>query len=334
MKHHRITGLLIALALLGCQPTAPVQARKGELTSKPRSEPTTAHVVKWAEDCTANIQAALDMGGTVVIPYVGKVWANVDRLFLPSDTNLKIEAGVVLEARRGVSPDLGAAFLNIIDAENVTIQADGATARGWRMELTNADKVPHSEWRHGARVMRSSHVRIYGLTIENFGGDGFYINDVIDLQMTRVTCADNYRNGLTIISGQAILVTDCEFLATRGHHPQAGVDIEPNNATDELFGIVFRRCLAEGNNGAGFLAHFDQLNSTSPRVMVYFLDCTSRDNRTATPIVVALHGLPPKSKVEFRGCTFWGERWIGQDIAEYSDCKWISSTQTVETSDG
>ena len=68
-----------------------------------------------------------------------------------------------------------------------------------------------------------------------------------------------YRNGISVIDTADMLAEDCTFSnslpnGTGRVSPMAGVDLEPNRATDRLHNITFRKCKALNNSGAGFQA--------------------------------------------------------------------------------
>jgi len=332
MRTYKVMKLVLALALLGCQQTAQVETRKVAPVAKPQITQ-----VPWALDCTNNLQEHLDVGGIVTVPNVGKDWVTRPLYIRKSNTTLRLEAGVTLVAQRGADGfrAKGACLISLVDVSNVTISGAFATLRGWRLELTDVDQVEHSEWRHGLQVLSSSRVTIEGLRIENFGGDGIYIGGsgvpCSSIHIRNVVCAGNYRQGMSVIAGVGVLVEDCVFRDTRGNPPQAGIDIEPNNVHQQLLGIVVRRCLAEGNNGAGFQVNLQRLNPDSPRVSITFQDCLTRNNRRATPVVKAANGLPIDSCIEFKCCTFLDEPWPdAEGVAEFPGCKWIQPIYSMK----
>lgn len=80
-----------------------------------------------------------------------------------------------------------------------------------------------------------------------------------------------WRNGLSVIGANGLLVVDSEFLNTNGTDPQCGIDVEPwSNAqpVPQLGGIRFRNVSLRGNSRCGF--------SLSPGALV---------NATSVPIL-------------------------------------------------
>lgn len=138
-------------------------------------------------DCRAEFQAALDRGGEVVLParpgdYNGTTYVIREPGLWPrSDTLLRIEPGVTVEAARGafVEPPPGVFdgdALNMIvikDVSNVSISGYGATIRMWKQDYNSmAIYKPPSSSRMGIIIRNCSDVHISGLTVSHTGGDG------------------------------------------------------------------------------------------------------------------------------------------------------------------
>lgn len=299
-------------------------------------------VVDYAEDATANIQAALDKALTsdepitVVVPYGGRTWYT-NPLAVHSNTTLELRPGVILHAKRKSFYGKSDSLLTIRDVSNVTVKGFGAVMRGWGREWTDTCRYEHSEWRHGINVKSSARVTIRGLTIENFCS-GIAIGNIPGnttpssaIRIENVTCRDNQREGLFACSVIGLYVANSTFKSTAGHNTQAGVDLEPNRATDRLLGVYFVNCKMTGNNGPGFGAWLHKLSPTSERVDIRYVNCLSRDNRKASPIFSAVNGLPPGSIVECVDCTFWDDEWTDTyEGAVFRNCQRVLATSTVE----
>ena len=72
--------------------------------------------------------------------------------------------------------------------------------------------------------------------------------------------------GTSVIGVQGLLVERATFSNTNGTAPAAGVDIEPNLASQRLTNVTFADCRSSGNANAGFamysgrvLMHVNQL---------------------------------------------------------------------------
>lgn len=60
------------------------------------------------------------------------------------------------------------------------------------------------------------------------GGDGIYINTAWDVTLRHVLIDGGYRNGISVIAVQTLLVEHSIVANTLGTDPEAGLDIEPN----------------------------------------------------------------------------------------------------------
>ena len=84
----------------------------------------------------------------------------------------------------------------------------------------NASAYTRAEWRHGIWIgdrfgaAGTRDITISGLRIESTGGDGVYIEGLKTGSVTNVTTDGCYRNGMSIISAENLLVEDCTFANT------------------------------------------------------------------------------------------------------------------------
>ena len=131
---------------------------------------------------------------------------------------------------------------------NVVLQGPGCI-RMWREDYANLSMYSKAEWRAGLSLGGNSNLTVKHLSIANTGGDGNYVNGLKDSWLHNVTTTGAYRNGLSVISAENLLVDHSSFLdtghfpwsaSTGGTAPRAGVDLEPNYATDTLINITFR----------------------------------------------------------------------------------------------
>ena len=111
---------------------------------------------------------------------------------------------------------------------NLSIVGYGAV---WRMRRkdyakTSADKsngwYSVSEYRNGLTVQGCSDVTIEGITIQETGGDGIYVNTVWNVTLRRVLVDGAYRNGVSVIAADGLLVEHSILRNTRGTDPECG----------------------------------------------------------------------------------------------------------------
>lgn len=224
------------------------------------------------------INAAATAGRRLRIQAVsGKYFAGP--LTIPSNSNIAIEAGVVIRALSGFIESQ--TFVSIEDVSNISIVGLGAGARIEMPRLEYTD----GEHRHCMGIRGVTTALIDHITCAGSGGDGFYIGRATGhpQNVTIRNCVgdDNRRQGLSLISGINITIQDSTFSNTVGTDPQYGIDIEPNSTTDLLQGIVLTRVTTTNNAGAGIGISLFPLDNTSANVDIAINDSTDNGSAVA-----------------------------------------------------
>lgn len=236
-------------------------------------------------DVTDAIQSALDSGAAkVTIPYMGAPWI-VRPLQLRSDQEVFLEPGVVILAKRGEFRGGGDSLMTAGGADNVVLRGHGATLK---MRKTDYMKPPYdkAEWRMGLSLRGCRNVLVEGVRIESSGGDGIYVDGgsgrrlCEDVTIRNVTCDDNHRQGMSVISVNGLLVELCTFSNTWGTAPAAGIDLEPDGNDQSLVNIVIRNCLMENNEGHEILVYPKNLHEEAPDLSIRFENCLIRKTLT------------------------------------------------------
>ena len=77
----------------------------------------------------------------------------------------------------------------------------------WREDYANLSLgYTKGEWRSGLHLTSSSNVTVKHLTISNTGGDGVYVKVLTDSRLHNITTTGAYRNGLSVISAENLLI--------------------------------------------------------------------------------------------------------------------------------
>jgi hypothetical protein len=209
---------------------------------------------------TTAIQAALD--SNPVVWFQSETYLT-GLLTIPSNIEINMPPGCILQDT-GI---LGASdrLINIAGA-NVVINGYGA-----KVAMDRADYAT-GEQRHGVYLYGCADVAIYGLESSDTGGDGFYLGGGVGDPATRVTLVDvkadnNRRQGISIVNAKDFILRNPTCTNTTGTAPQAGIDLEPNLATDYLSGQVVGG-LMDGNAGVSLGFLLDNLDATSEPVAV------------------------------------------------------------------
>jgi polygalacturonase len=300
---------------------------------------TVANAAWWGfndEDSTDALQAAINSGAKrVIVPNMGKDWI-VRPLRLAGEQELVLERGVVITARHGQYRGTGDCVLTAEGISNLTISGYGATVRmqkedyivGKVLEDMGShgwfDQYKKGEWRHPLQILGCTNVKVLGVTLRDSGGDGIYVSGSgnqpysKDVHIKDVVCDNNYRQGISIIGVDGLVVENCVFQNTWGTPPSAGVDLEPNRSNEVLRNIVFRNCRFTDNYGDGIQFYLANLTTESGDISVRFENCHVTSKRGAGISVIAVRGNGPGGLIEFRDCVVDGTLGTGIMIADKS----------------
>src|SRR5690606_3254915 len=258
-------------------------------------------------DYTSIIQKVLDTHRKVVFPTF-PILINDNGLILKSNSEIS-NAHLIMKP----TDKKNYALLNIVDVQNV--------------KLTNlhliGDRNNHldskGEWGMGIYIKHASNITIDNSIIEEFWGDGIDITRrdgavPSDIVIENVTFKKNRRNGITITSGDNIVVQNCKFLYTDGVKPKAAIDIEPNSSIDSL-GKIKVNNIVTSNNGTGI--QISMMNFPSPKKQTFLIEI---DNVKSTGDE---HGILVR---DFYRKNRYGEKEIPLDgIVKFSNIEIIDS---------
>lgn len=325
----RILALFIApIVLAAAQDDAGGRGKNDaavrEVEAGARAEASAAWWGFNTEDVTESLQAALDSKAKkLTIPYMGAPWI-VRPFELRGDREIVLEPGVIVLAKRGEFRGGGESLMSANGVDNLTIRGHGAILRMHKRDY-QAWPYEKAEWRMGLAIRGCKNVLVEGLRIESSGGDGIYVDGgggsgrkwSDDITVRGVTCDDNHRQGMSVISVQNLLVEDSTFSNTKGTAPEAGIDLEPDGPDQRLVNCVIRNCLFENNHGNNTLVYVKPMTSESEPISILFENCVSRMGAAGDSAdVVASKNLGgwggmtvgavkddgPQGLVEFRNC--------------------------------
>lgn len=227
-----------------------------------------------------------------------------------------LEEGITLYAKAGDFKSLNSSLFTFKECENIEIVGNGGTIKMLKNEYLDG------EWRHGISLRASNNIKICDLTIKDSGGDGIYIaglgegtatNNVI---IENIISTNNKRQGLSIISGRNIKIINSKFTNTKGTLPGAGLDIEPNRASDKVENIIFDSCVFKENDHAGIVLGLGKLTGNSEPISVSFLNCIIENNHNpqnkyvaAEIVIQSSKTNPVKGNVLFNNCVVQNSSW-------------------------
>ncbi|MEI6500569.1 MAG: right-handed parallel beta-helix repeat-containing protein, partial [Armatimonadota bacterium] len=318
-----ISALLAIIVALAAWP-AVAQVDQQALADVASGKLTVAKASWWgfdATDATQCLQAAIDSKvPKLIVDKLPTPWI-VLPLTLVSNQEIEFEKGVEVLAKRGAYVSGNDSLITGSLVENVTLRGYGATLRMWRDDY---DKEPykHAEWRHVINLHSCSNLKILGLVLTESGGDGIYLGTGKegvtnkDIVIKDVVCDKNYRQGISVITAENLLIENTVLSNTNGTAPRAGIDFEPNGPTERVVNCVMRNCEAYGNAGCGYVAYIPTLNATSAPVGLRLENCKAYDN--VGPPAVFMTGNTPAAavtgKLELVNCEFRGAKTAGLTI--------------------
>jgi len=296
----------------------------------------TRHVANAAwwgfneQDSTESLQAAINSGAKqVTVPNMTRDWI-VRPIKLVGDQELVLEPGVLVTAKRGEYRGKGDSLFTARDVSNLTIRGYGATVRmqkedyivGTLLEEPLSKrwfgKYDKAEWRMTLSLQGCSNVKLYGLTLRDSGGDGIVLTGGRDLRpcedihIKDVVCDNNYRQGISVINVDGLLVENSVFKNTWGTPPSSGVDIEPDSPKERVRDVVFRNCSFEDNYGDGIEVYPLNLSTDSGDVSILFDNCRVTSRRGSGIRVSKITDQGPGGLIEFRNCVV--ENTVGYGI--------------------
>jgi hypothetical protein len=207
-------------------------------------------------DATDAFQSALDtFSPKIWVPDMGTEWF-VNPITLRSNQEILFESGVVVAAKPGSLSFLSGQLFVASGISNACLVGYGATLRMQQADYLNPPYTP-SEFRHGLLYYDSVNIEIIGVTVEDTGGDGITIGTIStsgfckNMLIKDVTISNAYRNGISVVSAEDLVIDNAVIVNTSGTSPQVGIDFEPDFNTERLVNVVVRNCIIAYNNWSG-----------------------------------------------------------------------------------
>lgn len=213
-------------------------------------------------DDTASIQAAVNsisnvLDGKVLIPAsitpymikatgASKLGMTDGGIIIRNPMNFVLHPAATLKAIAGNKN--GSCIINIRSAKDVVISGGNIVG----------DRASHngSTGEHGMGIIidSSNNITVKDVRVSDCWGDGIGLRyeggkPNTHIRIINVKCNNNRRQGLTIGSSSDVVVSGSEFSNTNGTAPEAGIDIEPNNADAQAIDIKIHDCIFKGNKG-------------------------------------------------------------------------------------
>lgn len=229
-------------------------------------------------DSTRFLQAAIDSKvPELTVDLSAGAWV-VRPLHGVSDQRIVFEKGVEVMARKDAFHGLNDCLLKYDAKTNVVLKGEGAALRMRRWDY-HAAPYRKGEWRHALSLLSCADVTVEGLTFAESGGDGIYVSTFRkggpcrNVIIRDCLCDKNYRQGVSVISADGLLIERTVMRDTAGTPPAAGIDFEPNRSCELLRDCVMRDCVCANNQGASVELYLGQLDASSEPVGVRLENC-------------------------------------------------------------
>lgn len=121
------------------------------------------------------------------------------------------------------------------------------------------------EWGMGISIRASSDITIFNPNISDCWGDGIYLGHLRYVQNQNIKIYNGYlnnnrRNGVSVTSGNNVLIEQPYIMNTNGAAPASGIVIEASNDVAELNGIIIKNALTYNNVNSGIrIGGFEKL---------------------------------------------------------------------------
>jgi hypothetical protein len=274
-----------------------------------------------AADSTQALQTAINSGAAkVVVEKMPGPWI-VNKIELASNQELFFEPGAVVLAKKGAFRGTGDALFNASGKSHIKLTGYQATLQMHRADY-DSPEYKKGEWRHVLNFHGCSDVVVTGLTLTESGGDGIYLGAGRHGETNRnvvirdVVCDRNYRQGISVITAENLLIENCVLKNTAGTAPAAGIDFEPNAPSERLVNCVMRKCRIEDNQGYALHIYARPLDGTSAPVSIRIEDCTTRGANARSASIITSCGPKGavKGSIELVNCRFEDAGMTGINI--------------------
>ncbi|MBI5684764.1 MAG: right-handed parallel beta-helix repeat-containing protein [Verrucomicrobia bacterium] len=319
--------ILSLTCFVAAKAAAPPAANPGAVEEVCSGKRKEARASWWGfnpADSTAVLQAAINSGAKrLIVENMGAPWIT-DKLKLASHQEIVFEKGVVVQAKRGVFKEPNASLFSASSKTNITLTGYGATLKMWKQDYDDKTQYQHAEWRHVLCFHSCARVRVTGLTLADSGGDGIYLGvarrgvPCSDVVIRDVTCVNNYRQGISVISARNLLIENCVLKDTWGTAPEAGIDFEPNHESEELTNCVMRNCVSENNRGDAYVLYLRPMRAESKPISVRIENCRSVGCRNSAQFITGNDSdtAGVKGTMDFINCKFESAQRAGIAIGD------------------
>ena len=287
-----------------------------DLVEKVKQAVVTEARADWwgfdGEDASECLQQAIRSGVRKLrIGNMGRPWIVSRTIHLVSDQEIVFEDGVEILAKKGAFQGTWLGLFAGNGIRNTSLRGEGNAVFRMRIgDYTNPKLYRPSEHRHGIYLSGCRSVMLKNLTVKDTGGDGLAVgnggNPCRGLLVENVTFDNNNRLGISIVSGEDIVIRNCRFLNARHRPPSGGIDLEPNSPAEVISGIRIEDCVFLNNKFNAVNVAVCNLDETSKPVSVLIRNCRRVEGNTLALWVEAMKpgGRGCRGNVTVENCRF------------------------------
>lgn len=178
-------------------------------------------------------------------------------LSIPSNTEVIMNGEVTMEPNK-----LAVYDVFTIEGDNVFFHGNG---------VVRGDKFTHLgekyEWGMGICILNSNNVRVFDVKVEQCWGDCIYIDEnSTDVHINNCVLDNGRRQGISVISGDNILIENCVISNVSGTAPQYAIDVEPDEGKN--IGSVVIKNVRAINCVGGIMSWGSAQNATISTVSI------------------------------------------------------------------
>jgi len=191
-------------------------------------------------DYTKIIQNSINTHRNIVFPSF-PLKINKDGLIIPSNSTLYFDRGSRL-VFSGPALTRDSDVLKIYKIKNVKIY--NPTIEGSKFSRERQE----GEWSAGFAIYGADNVEIYNVKIYNTYGDGIIFGDHCkNIKVQGGWIDQARRDGISIVSGENVIIKDLLISNTNGTLPMCGIQVEPNFPSDFVDNITINNITGYNN---------------------------------------------------------------------------------------
>ncbi|WP_426477608.1 right-handed parallel beta-helix repeat-containing protein [Chryseobacterium sp. CBSDS_008] len=210
-----------------------------------------------SEDYTAYIQKAVNENTVILLPNF-PVLINDKGIQLKDNSTMLFDDKSQLKLK--TSNKQGYAIIDITGKKNVSVYNPNIVG----------DRTVHigktGEWGMGINIKDAVNIKIYNPVIKDCWGDGIYIGGngfSNNISIIGGLIDNNRRNGISVISGDNVLLQNLVVSNTNGANPKTGIDIEPNTPDNKKVNISLNSIITYNNEVSGLAFYLARLRGNN-----------------------------------------------------------------------